>query len=65
MPGTIPDRGSPAAERIARFRSEVEGKIVFTTSFGIEDQAMSEQAAGYADQILNNCMLAKGFVKGS
>ena len=34
-------------------------------TLGIEDQAMSEQAAGYADQILNNCMRAKGFTKAS
>jgi hypothetical protein len=34
-------------------------------TLGIEDQAMREQAAGYADQILNNCMLAKGFTKAS
>ena len=34
-------------------------------TLGIEDQAMSEQAAGYADRILNNCMQAKGFTKAS
>ena len=34
-------------------------------TLGIEDQAMGEQAAGYADQILNNCMRAKGFTKAS
>ena len=28
------------AERIARFRREVEGTIVFTTSFGLEDQVI-------------------------
>src|SRR5262249_9286672 len=36
------------AERLARFRSEVDGKITFTTSFGLEDQVilhlLSEQA---------------------
>jgi hypothetical protein len=30
---------------------------------GIETQTMREQAAGYADQVLNNCMRAKGFTK--
>jgi thioredoxin-dependent adenylylsulfate APS reductase len=30
----------PAAERLVLLRHEVEGKIVFTTSFGIEDQAI-------------------------
>ena len=34
-------------------------------TLGIEDQAMGQQAAGYADQILNNCMLAKGFTRAS
>jgi hypothetical protein len=29
----------------------------------IEAQAMRRQAAGYADQVLNNCMRAKGFSK--
>jgi hypothetical protein len=29
----------------------------------IEAQAMRRQAAGFADQILNNCMRAKGFTK--
>jgi hypothetical protein len=32
---------------------------------GIENQAMRQQSAGLADQILNNCMRAKGFVKES
>jgi sulfate adenylyltransferase large subunit/phosphoadenylyl-sulfate reductase (thioredoxin) len=32
----------PPAERLARFRSEVAGKLVFTTSFGLEDQAISQ-----------------------
>ena len=32
-------------------------------TLGIEDQAMSRQAVGRADQILNSCMLAKGFTK--
>ena len=30
---------------------------------GIEAQSMREQAAGLADQVLNNCMRAKGFTK--
>jgi hypothetical protein len=34
-------------------------------TLGIEDQAMSGQAEGLADQILNNCMQAKGFTKAS
>ena len=29
----------------------------------IQDQSMRRQAAGYADQVLNSCMRAKGFVK--
>ena len=29
----------------------------------IEAQAMRRQAASYADQVLNNCMRAKGFTK--
>jgi sulfate adenylyltransferase large subunit/phosphoadenylyl-sulfate reductase (thioredoxin) len=48
-PGRVHDQAShlstllnglaPAA-RIARFRDEVEGKLVFTTSFGLEDQVI-------------------------
>jgi hypothetical protein len=30
---------------------------------GIQAQAMGAQASGYADQVLNNCMRAKGFAK--
>src|SRR5882757_3861051 len=30
---------------------------------GVETQALREQATGYADQVLTNCMLAKGFTK--
>ncbi|MGE0270286.1 MAG: phosphoadenylyl-sulfate reductase [Alphaproteobacteria bacterium] len=33
--------GLTAADRIERFRAEVEGRIVFTTSFGIEDQLIA------------------------
>ena len=29
----------------------------------IEAQSMRRQAGGYADQVLNNCMRAKGFTK--
>lgn len=29
----------------------------------IEAQAMRRQASGFADQVLNNCMRAKGFTK--
>jgi hypothetical protein len=29
----------------------------------IEEQSMRREASGYADQILNNCMRAKGFTK--
>jgi hypothetical protein len=35
------------------------------STLGIQDQAMRQQAAGYADQVLNNCMIAKGFTKAS
>ena len=30
----------------------------------IEAQSMRREASGYADQVLNNCMRAKGFNKG-
>jgi hypothetical protein len=29
----------------------------------IEEQSMRREASGYADQVLNNCMRAKGFTK--
>jgi phosphoadenosine phosphosulfate reductase len=29
------------AERLARLRAEIEGRVVFTTSFGLEDQAIT------------------------
>ena len=32
---------------------------------GVQRQTMREQAAGYADQVFNNCMRAKGFTKES
>jgi hypothetical protein len=31
----------------------------------IEDQSLRRQAEGYADQVFNNCMRAKGFTKES
>jgi phosphoadenosine phosphosulfate reductase len=33
------------AQRIARFRTEVAGRIVFTTSFGLEDQVLTHQVS--------------------
>ena len=30
---------------------------------GVETQALRQQATGYADQVLNNCMRAKGFIR--
>jgi hypothetical protein len=30
---------------------------------GLETQALREQATGYADQVLTNCMRAKGFTR--
>ncbi len=32
---------------------------------GIATQSMRQQAAGFADQVLNSCMRAKGFTKQS
>jgi sulfate adenylyltransferase large subunit/phosphoadenylyl-sulfate reductase (thioredoxin) len=32
--------GLPPAERLARLRQSIDGRIVFTTSFGLEDQAI-------------------------
>jgi hypothetical protein len=32
---------------------------------GIQNQSMREQATGLADQVLNNCMRAKGFSRES
>ena len=31
----------------------------------VQTQSMRRQAAGYADQVLNSCMRAKGFVRQS
>ena len=39
------------AERIARFRREVDGNIVFTTSFGLEDQVLTHQLAQSAADV--------------
>jgi hypothetical protein len=41
------------------------GNWQFSGTSAIEHQSMSAQAAGYADQVLNNCMRAKGFTKES
>jgi len=38
-------RTLPPAGRIRRFREAVEGRIVFTTSFGLEDQAIAHLVA--------------------
>jgi phosphoadenosine phosphosulfate reductase len=35
----------PPVERLARFRAAVEGRIVFTTSFGLEDQVLLHHLA--------------------
>jgi bifunctional enzyme CysN/CysC len=34
-------RGAPAGERIAWLRREIDGRIVFTTGFGLEDQVIT------------------------
>ena len=39
------------AERLARFRGETEGRIVFTTSFGLEDQVIHHLIAEHAIDI--------------
>jgi hypothetical protein len=39
------------------------GNWQFSGTAPIQQQAMRTQAAGYADQVLNNCMRAKGFTK--
>ena len=39
------------------------GNWQFSGTSGIEHQSMNAQAAGYADQVLNSCMRAKGFSK--
>jgi hypothetical protein len=39
------------------------GNWQFSGTSGVEQQMLRNQASGYADQILNNCMRAKGFVK--
>jgi hypothetical protein len=44
-------RGLSPAERIAHLRREVAGKIVFTTSFGLEDQAILHLLAQQNDGI--------------
>jgi sulfate adenylyltransferase large subunit/phosphoadenylyl-sulfate reductase (thioredoxin) len=44
-------RGLPPAERIARLRREVDGTIVFTTSFGLEDQVILHLVAASGTDI--------------
>ena len=34
-------RRSPPAERLAQLRQDIGGRIVFTTSFGLEDQVIT------------------------
>ena len=41
------------------------GNWAFSGTSAIENQSMRAQASGYADQVLNNCMRAKGFLKQS
>jgi hypothetical protein len=41
------------------------GNWQFSGTSAIEHQSMGAQAAGYADQVLNNCMRAKGFSRQS
>ena len=41
------------------------GNWQFSGTSAIQQQSMRTQAAGYADQVLNNCMRAKGFTKQS
>jgi hypothetical protein len=41
------------------------GNWQFSGTAPIEQQAMRSQSAGYADQVLNDCMRAKGFTKES
>jgi thioredoxin-dependent adenylylsulfate APS reductase len=38
----------PPAERLGRFCREVAGRLVFTTSFGLEDQAILHMLCGHA-----------------
>jgi hypothetical protein len=39
------------------------GNWQFSGTAPIEEQSMRAQATGYADQVLNDCMRAKGFTK--
>jgi hypothetical protein len=41
------------------------GNWQFSGTAEIEDQAMRQEATGYADQVLNGCMRAKGFTSAS
>ena len=49
----------------ADINATLGGNWQFSGTSGIEHQAMGAQAAGYADQVLNSCMRAKGFSKES
>jgi thioredoxin-dependent adenylylsulfate APS reductase len=39
------------AERIARFTREIDGRVVFTTSFGLEDQVLTQMAAASGAEV--------------
>jgi hypothetical protein len=39
------------------------GNWQFSGTAGIQEQAMRQQATAAADQVLNNCMRAKGFTR--
>jgi hypothetical protein len=41
------------------------GNWQFSGTAGIQEQAMRQQASGYADRVLNSCMRAKGFTRES
>jgi hypothetical protein len=41
------------------------GNWQFSGTAGIQNQAMRQQAAGFADRVLNSCMRAKGFARES
>jgi hypothetical protein len=41
------------------------GNWQFSGTAGIQNQAMAQQASGFADRVLNGCMRAKGFTRES
>ena len=41
------------------------GNWQFSGTAGIQQQAMRQQAVGFADRVLNSCMRAKGFTRES